>query len=308
MTHSIVILGSGPAGLTAAIYAARADLKPLVVRGPQPGGQLMLTSDVENWPGYEDGIMGPELMVQMEKQAARFGAMYKEGWVTDVDVASSPIVLTLKGGEIIKTRALIIATGASAIWLGVPGERELQGKGVSACATCDGFFFRDKKVVVVGGGDAAMEEATFLTKFASAVVVVHRRDALRASKAMQQKAFANKKISFEWNAEVMEVLGRDVGRVTGVRIKNSQTGEEKEIACDGYFAAIGHKPNTELFAGKLPMDVKGYLKIAEPFTTKTEVLGVFVAGDAADHVYRQAVTAAGTGCMAALDAERWLEG
>lgn len=308
MIYNIVILGSGPAGLTAAIYAARADLAPLVVRGPQPGGQLTLTSDVENWPGYEDGIMGPELMVQMEKQAARFGTIYKEGWVTDVDVASSPKVLTLEGGETIQTRALIIATGASAIWLDVPGEKELQGKGVSACATCDGFFFRDKKVVVVGGGDAAMEEATFLTKFASAVVVVHRRDALRASKAMQQKAFANKKISFEWNAEVMEVLGRDVGRVTGVRIKNSQTGEVKEIESDGYFAAIGHKPNTELFTGKLPMDKKGYLKIIEPFTTKTIVPGVFVAGDVADHVYRQAVTAAGTGCMAALDAERWLEG
>ena len=236
--RDIVILGSGPAGLTAAIYAARANLKPLVVRGPQPGGQLTLTSDVENWPGYEEGIMGPALMVQMEKQAERFGAEYMEGWVTDVDVQANPKVLTLEGGETIQTRALIIATGASAIWLGVPGEKELQGKGVSACATCDGFFCRDKKVVVVGGGDAAMEEATFLTKFANAVVVVHRRDELRASKAMQEKAFANKKITFEWNAEVMEVLGRDVGRVTGVNIKNNQTSDEKEVACDGYLRRL----------------------------------------------------------------------
>ena len=305
--HNIVILGSGPAGFTAAIYAARADLKPLVIRGPQPGGQLTITSDVENWPGYEEGIMGPELMAQMEKQAARFGTEYKEGWVTDADVASDPKVLMLQGGETIETRALIIATGASAVWLNVPGEQELQGKGVSACATCDGFFFRDKKVVVVGGGDGAMEEATFLTKFASEVVVVHRRGELRASKAMQQKAFANKKILFEWNADIQEVLGREVGRVTGVHIRNNQTNEEKNIACDGYFAAIGHKPNTGLFKGKLPMDEKGYLILSEPFTTKTIVPGVFVAGDAADHMYRQAVTAAGTGCMAALDAERWLE-
>ncbi len=305
--RDIVILGSGPAGLTAAIYAARADLKPLVVHGPQPGGQLTITSDVENWPGYENGIMGPELMDQMNKQAKRFGTEYKEGWVTDVDLVSNPKILTLEGGETIETKSLVIATGASARWLEVPGEQELQGKGVSACATCDGFFFRDKKVVVIGGGDSAMEEANFLTKFASEVVVIHRRDELRASKAMQQKAFDNPKISFEWSAAVQEVLGVDEGKVTGVRVKNNETGDEKTIECDGYFAAIGHVPNTKIFKDKLPMDDKGYLIVSEPFTTKTKVPGVFVAGDVADHMYRQAVTAAGTGCMAALDAERWLE-
>jgi thioredoxin reductase (NADPH) len=305
--HDIVILGSGPAGLTAAIYAARADLKPLVIHGPQPGGQLTITSDVENWPGYENGIMGPELMDQMNKQAKRFGTEYKEGWVTEVDLASDPKRITLEGGEVIEARALVIATGASARWLEIPGEKELQGRGVSACATCDGFFFRDKKVVVIGGGDSAMEEANFLTKFASEVIVIHRRDELRASKAMQQKAFDNPKISFEWSASVLEVLGVDEGKVTGVRLKNNETSEEKTIECDGYFAAIGHIPNTKLFADKLPMDDKGYLKVSEPFTTKTDVPGVFAAGDVADHVYRQAVTAAGTGCMAALDAEKWLE-
>lgn len=305
--RNVVILGSGPAGLTAAIYAARADLSPLVVHGEQPGGQLTLTTEVDNWPGYENGIMGPELMEVMKKQAARFGTEYKEGWVTEVDLKSDPKVLTLSSGEKIETKALIIATGASARWLGVPGEEELQGKGVSACATCDGFFFRDKEVVVIGGGDSAMEEATFLTKFAKKVTVIHRRDELRASKAMQKRAMDNEKIVFEWNAEVQEVLGVDEGRVTGVKFKNKETGEEKTIPCDGYFAAIGHKPNTDIFKEQLELDEKGYLVVAEAGTTKTQIPGVFVAGDVADHVYRQAVTAAGTGCMAALDAERWIE-
>ena len=305
--HDVVILGSGPAGLTAAIYAARADLAPLLIHGPQPGGQLTLTSDVENWPGYEHGILGSELMEVMKKQAARFGTSYKEGWVTAVDLTHDPKKITMESGEVLEARAIIIATGASAMWLNVPGEKELQGKGVSACATCDGFFFRDKHVVVIGGGDAAMEEATFLTKFASQVTVIHRRGELRASKIMQQKAMSHPKIAFEWNAEVLEVLGKDVGHVTGVRIRNNQTNEEKVVETDGYFAAIGHKPNTEMFKDQLETDVKGYLKIAKPFSTKTAIPGVFVAGDAADHVYRQAVTAAGTGCMAAMDAERWLE-
>lgn len=304
--HQVIILGSGPAGLTAAIYAARADLSPLLIHGPQPGGQLTLTSEVENWPGYEHGIMGPELMEVMKKQAARFGTTYKEGWVTAVDLKSDPKKITMETREVLEARAVIIATGASAMWLNVPGEKELQGKGVSACATCDGFFFRDKRVVVIGGGDAALEEATFLTKFASEIVVVHRRGELRASKAMQQRALGNPKITFEWNTEVLEVLGQDAGHVTGVRVKNNQTNAEKVIEADGYFAAIGHKPNTDIFKDQLETDVKGYLTIAEPFTTKTAIPGVFVAGDVADHVYRQAVTAAGTGCMAALDAERWL--
>ncbi len=303
---NVAILGSGPAGLTAALYAARADLAPVLIHGPQPGGQLTLTSEVENWPGYEHGIMGPELMEIMKKQAARFGTVYKEGRVTSIDLKANPKTLTLEGGEVIQAHAIIIATGASAMWLNVPGEKALQGKGVSACATCDGFFFRNKKVVVIGGGDSAMEEATFLTKFASAVVVIHRRGELRASKIMQQKAFANPKITFEWNAEVLEVLGVETGHVTGMRIKNNQTGEEKIIETVGYFAAIGHKPNTDLFKGQLELDAKGYLK-PEPYTARTTIPGVFVAGDVADYVYRQAVTAAGTGCMAALDAERWLE-
>ena len=303
----LIILGSGPAGLTAAIYAARADLKPLVVHGPQPGGQLTITSDVENWPGYENGIMGPELMEVMKKQAARFGTEYLEGMVTSVDFSGDVKKLTLENGDILEAKAVIIATGASAIWLNVPGEQELQGRGVSACATCDGFFFRDKKVVVVGGGDSAMEEATFITKFASEVVVVHRRDTLRASKAMQQKTFDNEKISFEWNSEVVEVLGQDAGRVTGVRLKNRETGEEKEIATDGFFVAIGHKPNTGVFKGAIEQDDKGYIIWQELPSTRTNVDGVFAAGDVADHTYRQGVTAAGSGCMAALDAERWLE-
>lgn len=302
--HEVVILGSGPAGLTAAIYTARADLRPLVIHGMQPGGQLTTTTEVENWPGEPDGVDGTALVEKLKKQAKRFGTTYKEGWVKEVDLNASPKRLTLEGGEVIEAKSVIIATGASAKYLGVPGEDELKSKGVSACATCDGFFFRDKAVVVVGGGDVAMEEAIFLTKFATSVTVVHRRDELRASKPMQKRALENDKITFEWNSEVQEVLGVEEDHVTGVRIKNNQTGEEKTLEVQGYFAAIGHKPNTDIFEGQLDME-KGYLKL-EPGSTRTNIEGVFAAGDVADHLYRQAVTAAGTGCMAALDAERWL--
>ncbi len=303
--RDVVILGSGPAGLTAAIYAARADLKPLVVSGPQPGGQLTITTEVDNWPGFENGIMGPQLMEDMKKQAARFGTEYKEGWVTEVDLADDVKRLTFSDGEILETRALIIATGATAMWLGITGEDRLQGKGVSACATCDGFFFRDKKVIVVGGGDTALEEATFLTKFASEVVVMVRRGEFRASKAMQQRALDNEKVTVMWNTSPIEVLGDE--RVSGVKIKNNETGEESEITADGFFVAIGHKPNTGIFKDKLDMNEKGYLVIQDRSNTKMNVEGVFAAGDVADLVYRQAITASGTGCMAALDAERWLE-
>lgn len=303
--RDVVILGSGPAGLSAAIYAARADLKPVVVHGPQPGGQLTTTTEVENWPGEPEGIDGTALIQKLNKQAERFGTEYKEGWVTEVDLKSSPKTIMLEGGEVIETKALIVATGASAKWLGVPGEEELKNKGVSACATCDGFFFRGKDVVVVGGGDVAMEEAIFLTKFATSVTVVHRRDTLRASKPMQKRAMENEKIAFEWNNEVQEILGQDAGQVTGVRIKNNQTGEEKVLEVGGYFVAIGHKPNTDIFKGQLDMDEKGYLDVV-PGRTQTNIEGVFAAGDVADHLYRQAITSAGTGCAAALDAERWL--
>lgn len=305
MIRDLVILGSGPAGLTAAIYAARADLKPLVVHGPQPGGQLTTTTEVENWPGEPEGIDGTALIEKLKAQAVRFGTEFQEGWVKEVDLNSSPKKLILEGGDVIETKALIVATGASAKWLGAPGEEELKNKGVSACATCDGFFFRDKDVVVVGGGDVAMEEAMFLTKFASSVTVVHRRDELRASKPMQKRAFENDKITFAWNSEVQEILGVEEGRVTGVRIKNNQTGEETVLEAGGYFVAIGHKPNTGVFAGQLDMDEKGYLQVV-PGRTLTNVEGVYAAGDVADHLYRQAVTSAGTGCAAALDAERWL--
>ncbi|MEK7094680.1 MAG: thioredoxin-disulfide reductase [Patescibacteria group bacterium] len=305
MVSEVVILGSGPAGLTAAIYAARAGLSPIVVSGPQPGGQLTMTTEVENFPGFEGGVQGPELMEVMKRQAARFGTIYKDGWVNKVDLASNPKKIFLEGGETLDAKAVIIATGASAIWLGAPGEKELQGRGVSACATCDGFFFRGKKVVVVGGGDSAMEEATFLTKFVSEVVVIHRREELRASKAMQERAKANAKITFLLNKEVKEVLGVDNGRVSGVRIVDNVTGEETTVECDGYFAAIGHKPNTDMFQGKLDLDIKGYIILKNPPSSKTSVEGVFAAGDVADHTYRQAITAAGTGCVAALDAERW---
>lgn len=302
--EAVTIIGTGPAGLTAAIYSARANLNPLVIEGEQPGGQLTITSDVENYPGFAEPVMGPDLMVAFRKQSERFGTRFLTGNVTKVDLARRPFRLQLSGGKEIQTQTLIIATGASAKWLGLPSETRLRGKGVSACATCDGFFFRNKDVAVVGGGDTAMEEATFLTRFAKSVTVIHRRETLRASKIMQDKAMKNPKIKFIWNADVLEVLGEQA--VTGVRYKDSKTGQTHELPVDGFFLAIGHQPNTQIFEGLLQMDPSGYL-VTQPGSSKTNVEGVFAAGDVADHVYRQAVTAAGTGCMAAIDSERYLE-
>ncbi|HET7580493.1 MAG TPA: thioredoxin-disulfide reductase [Bacillales bacterium] len=307
MTYKTVVVGTGPAGLTAAIYLARADMKPLVIEGPEPGGQLTLTSSVENYPGFPDGgVMGPELMDKMREQAKDFGAQFENGLVKEVDFSERPYTLQVDSLGEIQSEAVIISTGASAKLLGVPGENENMGKGVSTCATCDGFFFRDKKIVVVGGGDSAMEEATFLTKFASEVTIIHRREELRASKIMQNRAKDNEKISWELNAEVKEVLAEN-GKVNAVKIVNKKTGKEEELKTDGLFVAIGHKPNTSFLKGKLDMDDKGYLNV-EKGTTKTNVEGVFACGDVQDFTYRQAVTAAGTGCMAAMDAQRFLEG
>jgi thioredoxin reductase (NADPH) len=302
--YKVVIIGSGAAGLTAAIYASRAELQPLVIEGIQPGGQLTITTDVENYPGFPEGILGPELMNDMHKQAERFGTHFHFGTVTEVDFSQKPYSIRTDGKSF-TTDALIIASGATAKLLGLESEINLMGHGVSACATCDGFFFKNKEIVVVGGGDTAMEEATFLTKFASKVTVVHRRDELRASKIMQEKAVANPKIEFLWNKVVTEVIGTKEEGVSAVKLKDTQTGEESEYATQGMFLAIGHTPNTEVFKGKLNLDENGYI-ITEKSTTKTNVPGVFAAGDVQDSVDSQAVTAAGTGCMAALDAEQYL--
>ncbi|HVF52190.1 MAG TPA: thioredoxin-disulfide reductase [Actinomycetota bacterium] len=300
--NSVVIIGSGPAGLTAAVYSARANLEPLMIEGIEAGGQLMLTTEVENYPGFVDGIMGPELMERMRKQAARFGTRYVTDTVTRVDLDTHPFTIAT-GDDSYSADALIIATGASARMLSVPGERELLGHGVSTCATCDGFFFRDHELLVVGGGDSAIEEAVFLTRFASKVTIVHRRDTLRASKIMQDRAFANAKIDFIWDSTVTEILGD--AKVSGARIKNLKTGDESEVAAGGIFVAIGHTPNTKLFEGKLDL-TGGYITTA-PNSSETSVPGVFAAGDVVDFRYRQAITAAGMGCMAAIDAERYLE-
>ncbi len=303
--YKVVIVGSGPAGLTAAIYAARANLEPLVVEGIQPGGQLTTTTDVENFPGFEHGIQGPTLMDVTRKQAERFGTEIVVDTVVNVEVSKRPFTLTLETAGTIKADAVIIASGASAKYLGLESEKKLLGYGVSACATCDGFFFRGKEVVVVGGGDTAMEEATFLTKFCSKVYLVHRRSEFRASKIMVQRALQNPKIEVLLDTIVEEILGEPTTGVKGVRVKNTKTGDVTTLSVSGYFAAIGHQPNTELFRGKLQMDDVGYLRIQHP-STKTSVPGIFAAGDVADFIYRQAVSAAGEGCKAAIDAERWL--
>jgi thioredoxin reductase (NADPH) len=306
MSHEkLIIIGSGPAGLTAALYAARADLDPLVFEGVAAGGQLMITTDVENYPGFPDGILGPELMDQFRKQAERFGARMQQVDVTEVDFGSRPLQVKV-GGDDYTADAVIVATGATAKWLGIPGEEELTGRGVSACATCDGFFFRDQELVVVGGGDTAMEEALFLTKFASKVTIVHRRDEFRASKIMAQRVLDHEKVDVLWNTVLTEIHGNTT--VEKVTLEDTITGKKQEMPANGVFVAIGHKPNTELFAEELDLDENGYIVKSPDGSTRTDVDGVFAAGDVADHTYRQAVTAAGTGCMAAIDAERWLAG
>ena len=303
--HRLVILGSGPAGLTAALYSARANLTPLLIEGVTPGGQLTITTEVENYPGFEHGIQGPEMMEVFRRQAERFGTRFVTGDVSAANLRVHPFELT-SDGKLIRCEALIISTGASAKLLGIESEKRLMGYGVSACATCDGAFFKDKEVMVVGGGDTAIEEATFLTRFCSKVTIVHRRDQLRASKIMQDRARRNPKIAFIWDSVIDEIFGARATGVSGVRLKQVKTGAISEVKTDGVFMAIGHQPNAGIFQGQLDMDELGYLKV-EPGSTRTKIDGVFAAGDVADRVYRQAVTAAGTGCMAALDAERWLE-
>ncbi len=306
MVHEVVVIGTGPAGLTAAIYLARANMHPLVIEGTQPGGQLTTTTEVENFPGFPEGIMGPALMDNMRKQAERFGATFVNGWVEAVTLHTSPFTIHVEGQPPIQSKAMIVSTGASAKYLGIPNERENVGRGVSTCATCDGFFFRNKRIVVVGGGDSAMEEAHFLTKFASQVTVVHRRETLRASKIMQDRARNNPKIAWALHRTPLSVEAGE-GGVTGLRVRNETTGKEEVIATDGIFVAIGHTPNTTFLNGQLHTDETGYV-IVQPGTTQTNVQGVFACGDVQDKTYRQAITAAGSGCMAALEVERYLEG
>jgi thioredoxin reductase (NADPH) len=302
--RELIIVGSGPAGLTAALYAARADLRPIVIEGAEAGGQLMLTTDVENYPGFPDGILGPELMMKFREQAERFGAEFVTADVDRVDLSASPFGAWVGSTEY-RSESLIISTGASARMLGLPSEARLLGHGVSTCATCDGFFFREKDIAVVGGGDSAIEEALFLTKFANEVTVIHRRDELRASKIMQDRAFANPKIAFKWNSVVTDVGGD--GTVDVVRLRDTLTDDASDLDVGGLFVAIGHDPNTKLFEGQVDLDENGYVVLPHAGSTLTSVEGVFAAGDVADHVFRQAVTAAGTGCMAAIEAERWIE-
>jgi thioredoxin reductase (NADPH) len=302
--RELIIVGSGPAGLTAALYAARADLRPIVIEGAEAGGQLMLTTDVENYPGFPDGILGPELMMKFREQAERFGAEFVTADVDRVDLSASPFGAWIGNTEY-RSEALIISTGASARMLGLPSEARLLGHGVSTCATCDGFFFREKDIAVVGGGDSAIEEALFLTKFANQVTVIHRRDELRASKIMQDRAFANPKVAFKWNSVVTDIGGD--GTVDVVRLRDTRTDDASELEVGGLFVAIGHDPNTKLFEGQVDLDENGYVVLPQAGSTRTSVEGVFAAGDVADHVFRQAVTAAGTGCMAAIEAERWIE-
>jgi thioredoxin reductase (NADPH) len=303
-TRELVIVGSGPAGLTAALYAARADLRPIVIEGVEAGGQLMLTTDVENYPGFPDGVLGPELMMKFREQAERFGATFVTADADRVDLSGSPFGVWVGDSEY-RSEALVLSTGASARMLGLNSESRLLGHGVSTCATCDGFFFRDKEIAVVGGGDSAVEEALFLTKFASKVTVIHRRDELRASKIMQDRAFANSKIGFRWNSVVTDVGGD--GQVDVLQLRDTVTDDESELKVGGLFVAIGHDPNTKLFEGQIELDENGYVVLPHAGSTRTSVEGVFAAGDVADHIYRQAITAAGTGCMAAIEAERWIE-